>query len=167
MKIFSKLKIIIFSEHSNILIYFFFIFDGFFFSGNGIGNVHIFYYFHKILCFWFMGLYVYSKLSCPFILDLSFKVNIHKDCQVYKFLRTDAPDVCEEIPPEVTVKLLTDQQEFEIEGEKVKIVHTPGHTTDHVVITTADGTLFSGDCILGNLKIIYTFLQTFMPFNYR
>lgn len=66
-------------------------------------------------------------------------------------MRTDAPDICPEIPENVEVKKLQDNQEFEVEGGKVKIVHTPGHTTDHVVLTLPDGTLFSGDCILGNL----------------
>lgn len=84
-------------------------------------------------------------------------MNLHKDCQVYKFPRTDAEDICPEIPAEVKVEKLHDQQIFEVEGGKVKIHHTPGHTTDHVVLTNDEGILFSGDCILGQSLLHYTF----------
>lgn len=82
-------------------------------------------------------------------LSFSIKVRLNPDCQVYKYKRTDATDVCPEIPEHIKVHTLTDSQEFAVDGAKVRIVHTPGHTTDHVVLTTEDGTLFSGDCILG------------------
>lgn len=59
--------------------------------------------------------------------------------------------MCPEIPPEVKIQALRDQQEFEVVGSKLRIVHTPGHTTDHIILTTPEGILFSGDCILGIL----------------
>lgn len=72
------------------------------------------------------------------------------ECKVWKYPRTDAPDVCPEVPDNIKISKLENSQIFDVEGASVKIVHTPGHTTDHVVLTMEeDGVLFSGDCILG------------------
>lgn len=72
------------------------------------------------------------------------------DCHVWKYPRTDAADKYDSIPPNVKLNFLTDGQEFSVDGANVKIVHTPGHTTDHIVVVSKeDGALFSGDCILG------------------
>ncbi|KAK2580046.1 hypothetical protein KPH14_012330 [Odynerus spinipes] len=47
-------------------------------------------------------------------------------------------------------KFLEDEQIIEVEGAKVQIKHTPGHTTDHACLLLEDEKiLFSGDCILG------------------
>lgn len=86
---------------------------------------------------------------CAFLLTV---VPINADCQVYKFPRSledSSDDSCKEIPSHISVQQLKDNQELSVAGAKVRIVHTPGHTTDHVVLTMDDGTLFSGDCILG------------------
>ncbi|HXG58046.1 MAG TPA: MBL fold metallo-hydrolase [Thermoanaerobaculia bacterium] len=39
---------------------------------------------------------------------------------------------------------------FEIEGERVEVVATPGHTGEHVCYLTSSGDLFTGDTILGS-----------------
>lgn len=96
-------------------------------------------------CKWFV-LSLYSACF-KFIRLIIFQ--IHLDCLVYKFPRTDALDVCPEIPVNIKLHPLQDEQELSVEGAKVKIIHTPGHTTDHVILTMEDGILFSGDCILG------------------
>ena len=46
------------------------------------------------------------------------KLILTKDCRVFKFLRSNAEDVCPDIPKEIKVVKLTDDQVFEIEGEK-------------------------------------------------
>lgn len=78
------------------------------------------------------------------------------ECKVWKYPRTDAPDVCPEVPDNIKISKLENSQIFDVEGASVKIVHTPGHTTDHVVLTMEeDGILFSGDCILGKNFFFY------------
>ncbi|XP_053951359.1 beta-lactamase-like protein 2 homolog [Anastrepha ludens] len=84
------------------------------------------------------------------------------DCRVFKFPRTDALDVCPEIPVDIKVHALQDEQELSVDGAKVKVRHTPGHTTDHVVLTTDDGILFSGDCILGEGTAVFEELYDYM-----
>ena len=39
---------------------------------------------------------------------------------------------------------------FDIDGERVEVIATPGHTNEHVCFLTASGDLFTGDTILGS-----------------
>lgn len=71
-----------------------------------------------------------------------------EECQIWKYPRQDAPDNYPDIPK--TINQLKNGQEFSVDGATVKVVYTPGHTTDHIVLTmNDDNSLFSGDCILG------------------
>ncbi|KAK9744905.1 Beta-lactamase associated winged helix domain [Popillia japonica] len=69
-----------------------------------------------------------------------------KYCQVWKYPREDQKD---ELPVNIKFEYLKDGQEFSVEGATVRIVYTPGHSTDHVVLQLIEeNAIFSGDCIL-------------------
>lgn len=50
-----------------------------------------------------------------------------------------------------TYTYIKDNEEVKTDGATLKLLHTPGHTTDHLVITLQEeNTVFSADCVLGH-----------------
>ncbi|KAK7075120.1 Beta-lactamase-like protein 2 [Halocaridina rubra] len=80
---------------------------------------------------------------------------------VYKFPRVNPVD--EPLPDSVNLLPLTHKQDVNVEGATVRVHHTPGHTTDHVVLELLEANaVFSGDCILGEGTAVFEDLYTYM-----
>lgn len=55
-----------------------------------------------------------------------------------------------EPPHEEGITYLCDGEVLEVDGAKMKVVATPGHTSDHLSLwLEEEQTIFTGDCILG------------------
>ena len=52
--------------------------------------------------------------------------------------------------PETAVNVLRDGDRIPIGGGSIDVIATPGHTMEHVCFLTDDGSLFTGDTILGH-----------------
>nr|XP_019563206.2 beta-lactamase-like protein 2 homolog [Aedes albopictus] len=81
-------------------------------------------------------------------------------CKVWKYPRSDAPETTLR---NANIHHLEHGQKFSIEGATLEVIHTPGHTTDHVVLVLhEDNSLFSADCILGEGTTVFEDLYEYM-----
>ncbi|XP_065164848.1 endoribonuclease LACTB2 [Atheta coriaria] len=79
-----------------------------------------------------------------------------KYCQVWKFPR-------KEDDASIKYDHLKDGQEFSVEGATLRVLHTPGHSTDHAVFQLIeDNAIFAGDCILGEGTAVFEDLHDYM-----
>lgn len=94
------------------------------------------------------------------IKDVSLSKLVSDDCEIWKFPRSDVPK------EDLDFKFLElkNGQVFDLnDGMKITVYHTPGHTTDHVILFDEQSkALFSGDCILGEGTAVYEDLFDYM-----
>lgn len=91
--------------------------------------------------------------------------NVAKDCQVWKFRR---PENLDDLPNNIPMEFLKDGDTFKTDGATLRIIHTPGHTDDHIILwLEEEKAVFTGDCILGEGTAVFEDLHDYMASLHR
>lgn len=86
-----------------------------------------------------------------------------KQLTVWKLPRSPNDTDRSDYEKSVQWKSLRDDQVVEVEGAKLQIKYTPGHTSDHACLLLQDeNILFSGDCILGEGTSVFEDLHDYL-----
>ncbi|XP_033209272.1 endoribonuclease LACTB2 isoform X2 [Belonocnema kinseyi] len=86
-----------------------------------------------------------------------------KPATVWKLRRCPRDDQISEQEKSVKWQYLVHDQWIEVEGAKLQVKHSPGHTTDHYCLfMPKEDAIFSGDCILGEGTAVFEDLHDYI-----
>ncbi|XP_076167277.1 beta-lactamase-like protein 2 homolog isoform X2 [Ptiloglossa arizonensis] len=90
-------------------------------------------------------------------------MNPTKTSTIWKFPRSPEDTGMTKAEESTNWQALTNKQIVKVQGAKLCVEYTPGHTSDHVSLMLEDeGILFSGDCILGERTTVFEDLHSYM-----
>ncbi|KAH8548798.1 beta-lactamase-like protein [Umbelopsis sp. PMI_123] len=68
-----------------------------------------------------------------------------------------------EIPSDIKIVPLQNNQTFKVDGATLRVIHTPGHTTDHCTFyLEEEEAIFTADCILGQGTAVFEDLKEYI-----
>jgi glyoxylase-like metal-dependent hydrolase (beta-lactamase superfamily II) len=87
--------------------------------------------------------------------------------QIHKMIVSDAKPSefsgHHEIPSDIKLTPLQNNQKFELEGATLRVIHTPGHTRDHCTFfLEEEEAIFTADCVLGQGTAVFEDLKEYI-----
>ena len=82
---------------------------------------------------------------------------------IHKYICSNLANENSYVPTGALFHYVSDGDKFEVEGATLRIIHTPGHTDDHIsLLLEEDLAIFCGDSILGQRSTTFEDLYAYM-----